>query len=393
MAFQIKDFASVTASAINWMRSVTTKVTDFNIGSVVRTMLEAVAAEIEEAYIRFFVGVKEAIPVAVYNSFDFVRLGEQTASGQVRVTIGISATDTIIVAGTRFSTPGKALVYVATQDVTITAGDTVGDVSVAASVVGVIGNLEADAAFTMQPSPSGFVSASNAVAFVNGADEETDDQRKLRFNQYIASLARGTVGALEYGLSTVALYDASGNETERVAMSVVEEPYLADPLQPIAWVRCHIHNGTGDTSPDLVARALVVLHGYTDDEGEKVPGWKAAGVKVDVLAAEEVDLNVVCERLEVLGGFEEHVVRAEVTAAVLSYLLTLPIGETAIRSEMIAIGMNVTGVYNFRIKTPTGDTATALNEKIMPGEITFDGVITPSTGTLALTGKLATRTP
>ena len=50
--FQIKDFASITASMINWLRANTTKVTDFNVGSVVRTMAEASAAEMEELYLQ-----------------------------------------------------------------------------------------------------------------------------------------------------------------------------------------------------------------------------------------------------------------------------------------------------------------------------------------------------
>ena len=47
--FQIKDFTSIAAGLINVVRATTNKVTDFNRGSVIRTMLEATAAEIEDA--------------------------------------------------------------------------------------------------------------------------------------------------------------------------------------------------------------------------------------------------------------------------------------------------------------------------------------------------------
>src|SRR3546814_7934576 len=88
MAFQTKDFVSIVASMINWMRSTQSKITDFNIGSVARTMVEAPAAEIDELYQQFFFGLKEAIPVSVYQSFDFEPIEAVPAAGLVRISIG-----------------------------------------------------------------------------------------------------------------------------------------------------------------------------------------------------------------------------------------------------------------------------------------------------------------
>lgn len=51
MAFQIKDFASIVASQINHARAVSDKITDFQPGSVARTIMEAPAVEIEELYL------------------------------------------------------------------------------------------------------------------------------------------------------------------------------------------------------------------------------------------------------------------------------------------------------------------------------------------------------
>ena len=80
MAFQLKDFASIAASMINHMKSVTSQITDFAVGGVARTLVEAPAVEIDQAYQQFFIGVKEAIPVATYESFDFARLAATTRS-------------------------------------------------------------------------------------------------------------------------------------------------------------------------------------------------------------------------------------------------------------------------------------------------------------------------
>ena len=47
MAFQIKNFVSICAGMINSMRANQTQITDFNVGSVARTLIEAPAIEID----------------------------------------------------------------------------------------------------------------------------------------------------------------------------------------------------------------------------------------------------------------------------------------------------------------------------------------------------------
>lgn len=370
MAFQIKDAASITASVINWMKAVTKKITDFNIGSVARTLVEGPAIEMDELYQQMLNGLKEGIPVAVYNSFDFARQSAVPASGLVRVTITSQATDTLIPAGTSFKVEGKSVAYTSTQNATIPTGDTYVDVPVAADSAGVLGNLSAATAFLVAPTPAGYVSAENLTAFVNGRDLETDAQRKVRFNAFIASLARGTLAAVDYGLKLTILHDADGNETERVVTASIVEPYLTDPDAPVAWVLCYIHNGTGSTSSDLVTRAAEILHGYTELGGQPVPGWKAAGVKVEVFAAGEQAVAVT-GNLTAAEGFVEADLIALAVTAIAEYIKALPIGKSAIRSEIIAIVMNIDGVYNFTVTVPSGDTTPAANVKLMPGTLTI----------------------
>ena len=105
MAFQLKDFASIAASMINHMRAATQRLTDFSIGSVARTLVEAPAVEIDQAYQQFFLGLKEAIPVATYQSFDFERLPAKAASGVLRFVPAAGATTFVIPRGTAVRAP------------------------------------------------------------------------------------------------------------------------------------------------------------------------------------------------------------------------------------------------------------------------------------------------
>lgn len=346
MSFQIKDFTSIAASMINWMKSTQSKLTDFNVGSVGRTLVEAPAIELDELYQQMLFGIKDAIPVSVYSSFDFAAIGAESASGLIRVIITSASSDTLISAGTTFTPDAGSNTYTSAQDAIITAGNTYVDVLVTAAQAGSAGNIAAGTTFTMSSAPNGLVSAKNLSPFINGVDAETPDAQKVRFNAFIQSLNRGTVAAILYGLKTTALLDAGGNLIERVVYASVVEPYLTDASQPIAWVQCYIHNGVGSTSSALVNQARNVIYGYYDANGNAVPGWKAAGVKVDIYAATEVALDV-GGTLTVAAGYDQPTLAAAAQSVADAYIVSLDIGTTFQLAALIDQIMNIPGVANF----------------------------------------------
>ena len=372
MAFQTKDFVSITASMLNWFRAVQSRVTDFNVGSVARTLIGAPAAEIDELYQQYFIGLKEAIPVSVYNTFDFSLLPAAAAVGNVRFSCDDPApSDRPIPVGTAVRVPGKTITYLTLADSGIAEGSTYVDILCAASVVGSAGNTGTGTITELVGSIEGVDAVTNTVAFTSGADLETEDQRKVRFTQFIASLARGTVAAVEYGARLAALKDLSGQVTERVAYARVVEPYLLSNTNPIALVQVHVHNGVGSTSGALASEAKKVIDGYYDDDGVPIPGWKAAGVQVEVLPAtdETVDVTAVVtvdpryETATVLGNAEE---------SVRAYIQGLEIGAKVILSEIIAIiRRDVEGTLNVVVSVPSADTTVTFNRKPVPGTITL----------------------
>jgi hypothetical protein len=346
VAFQIKPFSDIVISMMNWMKGTQTLVTDFNEGAIARTMVEAPAAELDELYQQMLNGLIEAIPVATYNSFQFGALPANDASGLVRVAITSSAQPQTISAGSVFSFAGGTVTYTSQADVTIPAGNTYGDVLVAANATGSAGNIATIEAFTLTPTPNGFVSAANLAPIINGYDAETESARQLRFNAFIASLPRGTPVALTYGLSTVQLTDALGNVTEKVASSSVVEPYETDNTKPPALIQCYIHNGVGNTSSALITQAEKVLYGYSDVSGNKVPGWKAAGVHVDVYAASEIPIPI-GGALTVKAGYDEPTIAAQANAAAAAYIVGIGIGQPFQVNVMVKAIMAITGVANF----------------------------------------------
>lgn len=377
--FQIKSFTSIVASIVNRMRASTTLITDYNVGSVARTLIEGPAQEIDELYQQMVRGLLEAIPASTYASFEFGLLPPVAATGSIQVVIAAQTSNVLIAAGTSFLRADGAATYTSLADVTIAAGNTTALVSVAATAPGSAGNAAQGMAFTPTPTPAGFISASNLSAIQNGADQETDAQRKIRFGQYVSTLSRGTVPAIAYGLSTTQLTDANGNIIEQVKLKQVVEPFKTDPTQPVALVDCYVHNGVGNTSSALVAQAQNVIYGYYDANGNPVPGYSAAGVNVIISPATEEAIPV-SGVITIAPGYDGPTLVGLVQSALATYLLGLDVAQPAFRSVMVALGMNASpGIANFALFSPGADVTPGTGVKLMPG--TF--ALTYSTGVAA----------
>ena len=370
--FQIKDFTSIAAGLINVVRATTNKVTDFNRGSVIRTMLEATAAEIEELYLQMYLGIKEAIPVSVFTTFGFNRQAAESAGGTIRFSTGGSLASSVIPIplGTVVRVPGTSLTYATTAASSIAIGNSYVDVLVAAQASGLAGNVGADLITELVTPVAGVASVTNPSPFVNGRDVETDDERRVRFQGYISSLARGTKAAITYGAKTVTLTDGFGTVTEYVAHANVIEPWVADSAQPISLVRVYIHNGSSATSGTLVTRCQQVIDGYYDG-GTAVPGWKAAGVQCIVSAASDQAVNVT-GTVTIAGGYSSVDVLAACTNAVKDYLQGMAVGEDVRLSELVAIiRRDVEGAFNVTLSAPTADVSVADNAKAISGTVTL----------------------
>lgn len=369
MSFQIKDTLSIVASMVNFMRATQGQITDFNVGGVARTLVEAPAIEIDELYQMMFRGLKEAIPVSVYNSFSFELLPAMGSSGTLRFTVSpVSASDISIPAATVVMQAGGRYRYLTGVDVVLTAGDSYVDVIAYCESTGTDTNVGAGL-LVEQTTPIANVTVTNQNAFANGRDLETDAERKTRFRDYISTIARGTLSALNYGASTATVVNADGEVIERVGAVAIVEPYLVDPLTyPPALVWVYIHNGSGSTSTDLVTAAQTVIDGYETTDGTPVPGWKAAGVKVEVSAATEVPVDVTAT-VEVLATHDAVTAKAQAISDVSAYLGGLGIGVEAVQAEIVSLIMSVPGIYNCAVTLPSADVSAASDEKIMAGTV------------------------
>lgn len=370
MAFQIKDFRSILASMVNWVRSTKVGLTDFSVGSTNRTLLEAPAAEIDQLYQEMFHGLKEAIPVATYQSFNFDKLPAVRASGLITFTAAPApAANILIPAGTTVRSSSTGVIYETLSSATLLAGNSSIKVLASAGEAGTRGNAAANTLTELQTNIDGITSVTNEASISNGRSIETEAERKVRFQGFISSLARGVVEAIRYGASNSVLVDEDGLITERVAHVGIKEPYKTNPAGPIAKVEIYIHNGVGSTSVELVEHTQKVIDGYREEDGTAVVGWKAAGVIAEVSASGEIPQDVDCELILTSAAVAADVI-ASAESVINDYLLELGVGEQVIRNEIIDRVMGITGVFDMNLTTPAGNSSIAENEKIVPGTIT-----------------------
>lgn len=370
MAFQVKDFLSIVASMVNHMRGGTSMLTDFNVGSVNRSMIEASAVEIDELYQQMLSGLTEAIPVSTYQSFNFDKLVASSAYVGVTFTVSpVSASAIVIDAGSKVKVPYSAISYLTDSEVIIPAGVATATVRVTADTPGIIGNTLANT-ITEIVAPISDVTVTNLLAAISGRDEESNDEQRVRFADYIRSLSRGPIGAIEYGAKTATIKNTVGDITERVTKASVVEPYMTDNAQPLGYDDCYIYNGVGSTSVELQIETQKVINGYYDADGNPVMGWKAAGVvcTVRLVAEQAEDVTGV---LTVMPGYDVTAIAPIVQEQVTTYIQDLDIEAALILNEFVSIAMDVEGVSNVAFTVPAADVAPAENVKIIPGIISI----------------------
>ena len=361
--YQPKPFFDIAADLVEVCRTSSEDLTDFNVGSVVRTLLESQAVGLEDLYIAFNEGVQEAIPAALYAAFDMQRLPAVRARGKLRITIAESASDFTLPAGALFSTAGGEANFESDEPLTIAAGQTVGEVSAVCTSSGVVGNVPSNTITLLTGASLSVQSVTNPIAFSQGADQESDAQMKARFQAFIASIARATPASLEYAARVQKRYNEDGTILEQVARVALQEF--------AGYVRLFIYNGSGSTSDALVDQVQLAIDGYYDPVNEAtIPGYRAAGVFVWVGAMAEKPVSVTAA-VDLLPGYGATTAMESAVRTALEYAVrTSPSGEPLTVARMQNAALSVPGVRDVVI-TPAQSIDCAANEALIPSAVTI----------------------
>lgn len=342
---------------INHMRSVTKKITDFIPGSVARTLVEAPAIEIEELYLQMFIGLREAIPVSVFQSFGFDLLSATYARGFVSVSRETLLAEALTVPlGTEFKTDdGRS--YLSTQQVVWPTNTLSVRIPVMASAAGFSFNVAAGVINQSLFFSSEFTVSNSLIA--NGKDPESDTEREARFAEFIGSLSRGTNYSCLAAVKNTRLFDNDGNVSEFVLRTGLSETP--------GFVRIYAYTSAGVPSVELQAKAQKIIDGYRDPTTSTVvPGFRSGGVRCDVLPMVERQIPLTLG-VTLLPGFELDAAMKQAFLDTFSTVLVNAVpGEVLYIDEIETAILSIVGVVKV-VPDVTENIICGVNEALVPG--------------------------
>jgi len=362
LIYKVKSIEALYEQMKKFMIGKGSSITNFNVGSRIRTLLESVSTVLHKSQFDFSKAIKTAIPLAVFNGFEFERKGGIAATGKINFyRSGAAAADIDIPAGTAILLDG--LTFETLVDGKILAGNTdSGGINSACSIEGTDGNISVNAIDTASGlgsfinQPLGVENAKNGVAaippdgtaFSGGEDEETDSERLARFRDYVSSLARSTPLGLLTGARSVDGVSSA---------SIIESSPSA------GWVTLYVDDGSGTLPAALKTEVEKVINGDPADS-ENYPGYRAAGIQVLILAPNVINVDVDMT-IKILSGslVTDSDLEDEVETEVTRYINSLGLGYDVTRAEMIKVAKNVhADIFDIVITLPASNVVVGSNE-------------------------------
>lgn len=339
---------SILQKLITWVSIKTDKLTDFNPGSAVRTLLEAVSLQIEEFYYNLFNAIKYAVRNACYNAFEFQKYASSYASGTVTIYYyDPLIEDKVIRKGTEFHTGEntiRKIYFKSTRDIIIKEGAQAAIVPVVCIEKGEIGNVVAGEISKLSVGDPNIYLISNNNDFTNGKDIETDTEREQRFREYVHTLQRGTKDAVAYGIKQV---------------DGVDGVYIDDNY--IGYLIAYVHDMYGNLSDELKER---VLKGVDD--------YRSAGIEVVIRPAVKkiIDLDI---KVVYRDGFDPNVYNPSIEKVIYSYINNLKVSDDLNISTLITvINDSFREIIAYIDMEDKKDIITLYNEILKPGRITVE---------------------
>lgn len=204
---KVKRLSELLAELVDYTSMHTDEITDFTEGSAIRSIYEAIAMTQEQLYQLSTENVIWAIDHGILDAFAYTPKEAQRAFGTVTVDLYTPlAKDVVLARGTTVysSVAGNTTLYYQTeQDYTITQGTTSFKIQVYCTVPGAEGNIPSNYIDSITTSQLSVLNVTNEDSFLTGKPEETAEELKKRFREFVATRGRATKRAVEYGINSI----------------------------------------------------------------------------------------------------------------------------------------------------------------------------------------------
>ncbi len=320
---------------------------DSFVGDFGMTRLAAFYASGAAAFSRTNTANQAVIPAATANGT--APSGQTIWSGgsQIQTSDG-TQTFTVIPDATQAAYNAGLNAYV------IPSGTTSITATVQANNTGTGGNVAAGT-ITVISQPIQFVtSVTNASAFTNGANAETDAALQARFALYVASLPRSTAAAVQAAVEAI--------QTGATAY-VVENKTYAGAAQ-VNYFYAVVDDGSGNPPSSFITAASNAADAYR-------PIGSTFGIYSPVIETAAIAMT-----LTTGAGYVHSTVTAQVQSALQAYINALPLGTTLYRTRLEQVAYDTSpGVVDVSGTTINGGSSDLV---VTPVQVVKAGTITVS---------------
>lgn len=323
----------------------TDRVTDFSPGSAVRSLLEAIALEIEQFYILTKENIEWGIQEGTTEAFDFTRKKNRKAYGDVTLRMYNPLEQRYYIPkGTIFTSTNNQYnqQYETLVDYYVEQGSSEAVLEVYCLQAGTYGNIPEHIIDNMTSASSIIREVDNETSFNTGQDLESIEDLKERFHLFIESRGRATNKSIQYGTLNV---------------PDVEGVYV---YEQVGRILVYAHDRNGNLSQTM-----------TQDIYNSLEDYRPSGIKLDVVSVEKinVDVNVdviITNKQRINDTLKEHI-----QGVIRSYLNEFTVSKDLILADLTQVIMNIDDslIYDLQYNINSDNIITDPQDIIRAGEI------------------------
>jgi uncharacterized phage protein gp47/JayE len=371
MQLSLQNFSTLVQNMAASVQSSALKLLDLTVGSTLRAVLEAnasLALWMQWLILQVLQMTRAATCTAGdldswMADFSLARLPASPASGTVTVSRYTPTLTALVSVGALVRTADGTQTFSITADSSIpsfsstqsgyvlAAGVGSLDVPVVAVNPGVSGNVQIGAISLLATAMPGVDTVTNAIAFENGLDAESDAAFRSRFQNYIASRSRATLAAIGYAVSSI----------QQGLNYTIQENVDTTGTASTGNFVVTVDDGSGSPAATLLQTISSAVDAVR-------PIGSTFSVRPPTVIVADIDLAIA-----VAGGAVKSAISGQVGTAIAAYIEALPIGGLLSITRLAQIAYDasgaVTNVTSIQINQGFVDLAPALSAVVKPGAI------------------------
>lgn len=369
MALNTKTFAQLVSDQVTAIQASSARLINTTIGSIVRALAESnagVALWMQSLLLKLLARTRASTSTGEdldtwMSDFAVSRLPAVSAVGDVTFSRFTATNAATIPVGASVQSRDGQQSFQVVADTTnpayadgafmLGAGVSSIDVRVQAAVPGAGGNVVAGGISVLATAISGVDTVTNAAAFTNGSDAETDVAIRARFVAYVASLSKGTQAAIAYAISSLQI---------GLQHSFVENEQYSGATD-YGYFYVVVDDGTG-------APGSIVLNSVANAIEAVRPVTSRFGVFAPVINTANVAMTAA-----IGPGYDAAATKLIVQNAVRDYVNSLTLGQPLVYTRLLQVAYNasagVTAITGLLINGGTVDIAATPKQVVKAGTV------------------------